>query len=146
MPILTKFAALVGAFVFSVPSMTYAGETSFISIPVSDLQWHEVPDMGGEASYADLRGSIFGNGPYEAFLQVKAGVDNPYHTHSRDVTTVVLKGIFYIIIDGKRIEYPAGSFWSIPADLPHYSGCAKGDDCLMFIHQVGSFDIVPLRE
>lgn len=117
--------------------------TPLVSFPAADLKWRELAGTGG-IKVADVRGSITGKGPYDAFVLFPAGKDNPYHTHSQNLPTVVLKGTFYAIIDGKRTDYPAGSFYNLPANLPHYSGCAAGDDCLLFQYQANHFDLIPV--
>ena len=116
-----------------------------ISFPVSELHWIVIPDSGG-IRYANVRGDLAGDGPYEAFVLFPAGMDTPYHHHSRSIPTVVLKGTFYAMVDGRRTEYPAGSFYDLPAHLRHFSGCAEGVDCLLFQYQDGGFDLVPQRE
>lgn len=116
-----------------------------ISLPAADLKWVEIPGTGG-IKYANVRGNLTGKGPYEAFVIFPAGKDNPFHTHSQNLPTVVLKGTFYAVIDGKRVEYPAGSFYDLPAKLPHYSGCTKNEDCLLFQYQADHFDLVPVNQ
>ncbi|WP_394824996.1 hypothetical protein [Pendulispora albinea] len=59
---------------------------------------------------------------------------------------MVLKGTFYAVIDGKRVEYPAGSFYDLPAKLPHFSGCNEGEACLLFRYQADHFDLVPMGQ
>lgn len=120
-------------------------QDQFISLPAADLKWVEIPGTGG-IKYANVHGNLAGKGPYEAFVIFPAGKDNPFHTHSQNLPTVVLKGTFYAVIDGKRVEYPAGSFYNLPARLPHYSGCNKGEDCLLFQYQDDHFDLQPLAE
>ncbi|MCD2109420.1 cupin domain-containing protein [Rhodococcus erythropolis] len=115
-----------------------------ISFPASTLTWRELPDTGG-IKVADVVGDITGSGPYESFVKFPAGKDNPMHTHSQDLPTVVLGGVFYATIDGKRVEYPAGSFYQLPKDLPHLSGCMAGADCLLFQYQTDHFDVVPAK-
>ncbi|MCW5115766.1 cupin domain-containing protein [Burkholderia cenocepacia] len=146
-------AAATAVFALAAPfaTATHAAERAkaapqpLVSFPVSDLKWRELPGTGG-IKVADLRGSITGHGPYDAFVIFPAGKDNPYHLHTQNLPTVVLKGTFYAIIDGKRTEYPAGSFYNLPADMPHYSGCEKGEDCLLFQYQADHFDLVPVAK
>lgn len=116
-----------------------------VSFTASELVWIEIPDSGG-IRYANVRGDLAGDGPYEAFVLFPAGKDNPYHYHTRSIPTVVLKGTFYVVIDGQRTEYPAGSFYDLPGHLKHFSGCADGVDCLLFQYQDRGFDLVPQRE
>ena len=113
-----------------------------VSAPTAALKWQEVPNSGG-IRYANVRGDIFGKGPYDAFVLFPAGKHNDFHSHSANLPTVVLKGTFYADIDGKRTRFPAGSFYNLPASLPHESGCEKGEDCLLFQYQSNNFDIVP---
>lgn len=129
----------------AAPEKTQAKAQPLVSFPTSELQWRELPSTGG-IKVADVRGSITGKGPYDAFVIFPAGKDNPYHLHTQNLPTVVLKGTFYAVIDGKRIQYPAGSFYNLPARMPHYSGCEKGDDCLLFQYQADHFDLVPVEK
>lgn len=141
-------AALFSTQLFAQNATTGATHTTqdqLISLPAANLTWIEIPNTGG-IKYANLRGNLTGKGPYEAFVRFPAGKDNPFHTHSQNLPTVVLKGTFYAIIDGKRVAYPAGSFYNLPANLPHYSGCAKGEDCLLFQYQADHFDLIPLDQ
>ncbi|MFF2085983.1 cupin domain-containing protein [Nocardia sp. NPDC058176] len=116
-----------------------------ISFPADDLDWRELPDTGG-VRYANVRGDLAGSGPYEAFVEFPAGKDNPPHTHTSDLPTVVLSGTFYAVFDGKRVEYPAGSFYTLTADVPHLSGCAPGPTCQLFQYQSDHFDLIPTTD
>ncbi|CAM2835797.1 cupin domain-containing protein [Pseudomonas fluorescens] len=116
-----------------------------ISEPVSALVWKEVPGSQG-IYYANVKGDLLGNGPYEAFVRFPGGRDNPYHRHTQALPTVVLQGTFYAIIDGKTVDYPPGSYYWLPAGLKHFSGCRAGPDCLLFQYQVNRFDLVPVNK
>jgi quercetin dioxygenase-like cupin family protein len=115
------------------------------SFPAKNLKWIEIAGTGG-IKYANVSGNLTGKGPYEAFVTFPAGKANPFHLHTQALPTVVMKGTFYAVIDGKRTEYPAGSFYRLPARLPHYSGCVDGEDCLLFQYQADHFDLVQLDE
>ncbi|MEU8901081.1 hypothetical protein [Nocardia sp. NPDC048505] len=119
-----------------------AGQGPAVSFPAADLVWRDLPDSGG-VRFADVRGDLAGHGPYEAFVKFPAGKDNPMHIHTSDLPTVVLSGTFYAVFDGKRTEYPAGSFYTLSADVPHLSGCVAGTECLLFQYQTDHFDLVP---
>ncbi|MEU9715079.1 DUF4437 domain-containing protein [Streptomyces sp. NPDC047976] len=120
------------------------GGSEFLSFPAPGRTWKELPGTGG-VKYANVRGDLAGSGSYEAFVSFPAGKDNPPHVHSEDLPTVVLKGTFYADIDGRRVQYPAGSYYRLPAGKPHLSGCEKGEDCLLFQYQEDRFDLVPTK-
>jgi quercetin dioxygenase-like cupin family protein len=146
-----KFAGITMSFaaMLLVSSAALADESAstngIVSVPTRDQKWVELPNAGG-VKYANVRGDLAGKGPYEAFVLFPAGANNPYHYHSETIPTVVLQGTFYAIVDGKRTEYPAGSFYDLPAKKNHYSGCLPGMDCLLFQYQKDHFDLVPQKE
>ena len=118
------------------------------AISVTDsavLKWQDVPGTQGAVSYANVEGDIFGKGPYSAYVKFRKGTDNGLHQHTQVLPTLVLGGTFYAVIDGKRIEYPAGSYYKLPADLVHESGCTAATDCLLFQYQAGAFDLKPVK-
>ncbi|WEK31801.1 MAG: cupin [Candidatus Pseudomonas phytovorans] len=118
------------------------------TISVADsaaLKWQDVPNTHGAVSYANVEGDIFGNGPYSAYVKFRKGTDNGLHQHSQTMPTVILSGTFYAVINGKRVEYPAGGYYKLPADLVHESGCTAAADCLLFQYQPGAFDLKPVK-
>ncbi|MET3442901.1 quercetin dioxygenase-like cupin family protein [Variovorax paradoxus] len=116
---------------------------ALVSLPAKDITWREIPGTGGIRA-ADVRGSITGQGPYEAFVEFPAGKNNPHHFHTQGLPTVVLSGVFYAVFeDGKKVLYPAGSYYYIPGKLPHLSGCEPGANCVLFQYQRDHFDLVP---
>ncbi|WP_307704238.1 cupin domain-containing protein [Variovorax paradoxus] len=79
-----------------------------------------------------------------AFVEFPAGKNNPPHFHTQSLPTVVLSGVFYAVFeDGKKVLYPAGSYYYIPGKLPHLSGCEPGANCVLFQYQNDHFDLVP---
>lgn len=120
---------------------------ALVSSPVAQLNWQEVPGTNGAVRYANTEGDILsdGKGVYSAFVSFKGGIDNGLHRHSQALPTVVMAGTFYAVIDGKRTEYPAGSFYKLPANLVHESGCKAGQDCLLFQYQDNNFDLIPVK-
>lgn len=116
------------------------------SVPDSaTLKWQDVPGTQGAVSYANVEGDLFGKGPYSAYVKFRKGTDNGLHSHSQTLPTVVLSGTFYAVIDGKRVEYPAGAYYKLPANLVHESGCTAAADCLLFQYQADAFDLKPVK-
>lgn len=124
-----------------------------ISLPTDKLTWKAVPGTNNNVIYANAQGDILGNGYYEAFVSFRPGVDNGYHTHTDTLSTVVMTGVFYARIKDKNgklfeTEYPAGSYYQLPAGLEHESGCkmtAKKEPCLLFQFQSNHFDLNPVH-
>lgn len=137
---------LAGLTVGAMALTAHAGDGTLISVPNSAaLKWQDVPNTQGAVSYANVEGDIFGKGPYSAYVKFKKGVDNGLHQHTQVLPTVVLAGTFYAVIDGKRVEYPAGAYYKLPADLVHESGCTAEADCLLFQYQADAFDLKPVK-
>ena len=142
-------AATVPAWAASPTSPAVGGNKAaaeaLVSVPARDIKWRAIAGTGGIRA-ADVRGSITGNGPYEAFVEFPAGKNNPPHFHTQSLPTVVLSGVFYAIFeDGKKVLYPAGSYYYIPGKLPHLSGCEPGANCVLFQYQNDHFDLVPTK-
>jgi quercetin dioxygenase-like cupin family protein len=139
------FGLILTASATTVVAQSETEPAALISLPNAALQWQAVPNTNGAVTYANIEGDIFGKGDYSAFVTFKAGTDNGLHTHSQSLPTVVLKGTFYAVIDKVRTEYPAGSYYKLPANLVHESGCTAAADCLLFQYQADNFDLVPVK-
>lgn len=137
----TLFTSLTLALLATTAS---AASDALHSVPDSSaLRWQDVAGTQGAVSYGNVEGDLFGKGPYSAFVKFRKGTDNGLHSHTRTLPTVVLGGTFYAVIEGKRTEYPAGSYYQLPARLVHESGCTAAADCLLFQYQADAFDLVP---
>jgi quercetin dioxygenase-like cupin family protein len=139
------FGLALAASATSVFAKSESKPEALISLPTAALQWQAVPNTNGAVTYANTEGDIFGKGNYSAFVTFKAGTDNGLHTHSQTLPTVVMKGTFYAVIDKVRTEFPAGSYYKLPANLVHESGCTAAADCLLFQYQADNFDLVPVK-
>lgn len=136
---------LTGLLLAAFTTAVFAEPQALVTQPNAALQWHAVPNTQDAVIYANAEGDIFGKGEYSAFVTFKAGTDNGLHTHSQALPTVVLKGTFYAVIDNVRSEFPAGSYYHLPANMPHESGCTAAADCLLFQHQTDTFDLIPVQ-
>jgi quercetin dioxygenase-like cupin family protein len=142
---LATLITLAGSACAANPPAPTTGTDPLVSLPSAQLHWQDVPGTQGAVSYANTQGNILsdGEGFYSAFVRFKAGTDNGLHTHSQTLPTVVLSGTFYARIDDKEVLYPAGSYYSLPANRVHESGCKAGTDCLLFQYQANNFDLIP---
>jgi len=96
-----------------------------------DIQWTQrrsAPDVYFAAIYGDAAKP----GPYAFRVRAQAGHSLPPHTHPDERTVTVLSGTYWSGV-GERfdasqlIAFPAGSFYVIPAGVPHFSAVLEGE-------------------
>lgn len=123
-----------------------ADATDIISLPFTDLAW-ETSEQG--VGFAQLRGDRF-SGAYMAMVRLPAGLVSPAHVKSANMFGVVISGtiVNYAVEDTPVNEtaLPAGSYYSIPAGLPHISKCVSSVDCVTYLYQDGKFDFLPVQQ
>ncbi len=131
--------SLSGLLVFSE-----ASEPSFVTnLPPDSLDW-ETTEEG--VAFAPLIGQRFEE-PYMAMVQLPRGLVSPPHTKTANMFGVVISGAMVHSRVGAdpaaETILPAGSFYKIPANLPHISKCVSAVDCVTFLYQDGKFDFLP---
>ena len=102
----------------------------------------KMDDLGGPKL-----GTLYGDykkGPYGGLMQLPAGFTSPIHIHSGDYEAVQIEGTSSHWLKGedgsKAKKMTPGSYWTMPGKLEHYSACAAGKDCVLFVWQKGKFD------
>ncbi|RDH80711.1 MAG: hypothetical protein DIZ80_16930 [endosymbiont of Galathealinum brachiosum] len=126
-----------------LPYSALAINTSLIvNLPAEKLNWKVTPEG---AAFAALEGDRF-KGPYMAMVKLPAGITSPMHVKSANMYGMVISGTFsHIAKDAKlssEIQLPAGSYYMIPANLPHISKCISKVECVSFLYQDGKFDFI----
>jgi hypothetical protein len=105
----------------------------------TDLKWTELAERKG-MMFAVLSGDPKA-GPYTQMRKVPAGTDNPPHTHSSELTNVIIKGVWYTGTDAASArDFGPGSIVMMPAKWVHVSGCRAGSECLFYQDGKGKFD------
>lgn len=140
----SKFSATCMAGLISIPAL--AGDIGEItSLPAASLPWE--PTQEGVA-FAALDGDRFSE-PYMAMVKLPAGLSSPPHTKSATMFGVIISGTMTHIAMGadpsQALHLPQGSYYRIPAGLPHVSSCVSDTDCLTFLYQDGKFDFLPVE-
>lgn len=114
------------------------------NVPSAQLDW-ETTDEG--AAFAPLIGKRFEE-PYMAMVQLPAGLVSPPHIKTANMFGVVISGTFvHMPLESNpddEVLLHAGSFYKIPANLPHVSKCVSKTDCVSFLYQDGKFDFLPV--
>jgi hypothetical protein len=114
-----------------------------LMIAFADLKFIDLPERNGH-QYALLSGDP-GTGAYTQVRKVPAGTDNGLHSHSNEITNVVLKGVWYTGTNlNSARDFGPGSIVMMPGNWIHVSGCRRGSECVLYQHSNGKFDFKPV--
>ena len=112
-------------------------------VSFSDLKWLALPDREG-MQYALLSGDPK-TGAYTQIRKVPAGTDNPLHSHSSEITNVIINGTWYTGPNSNSArDFGRGSLITMPAGWVHVSGCRPGSECVFYQQGKGKFDFKPV--
>jgi hypothetical protein len=110
-----------------------------LMLSFKDLKWTALAGRPG-MEIAVLSGDP-SSGPYTQMRKVLAGTDNPPHTHSSELTNVVISGVWYTGADTSSAkDFGPGSIVRMPSHWVHVSGCRAGSDCVLYQDGKGPFD------
>ena len=131
-------AAIVATVVCAAPGSA-GGVQRISATSIDDIDWTELPD--GRAIV-----TVHGDrqvGEHTTFVRFPAGFRTALHIHSNSYDGVVVQGTarHYEPRPGEPEQWlRAGSFYRVPAGVPHVSECSGDADCIFAIHQHGPFD------
>lgn len=137
--------AVLGICITATAVAGQLGDAQFSHTASSEIKWGPTP-FGPEA--AAISGD-FSSGQHITYIKFNAGMKTPVHTHSHDYVGLVISGTTRHWVAGKEKTQkllPAGSYWSIPANVEHVSECLDGNDCVMAIFQSQAFDFLPVNK
>ena len=116
------------------------------AVPAQQLDWKIT---GEGVAFAALKGDRFVE-PYMAMVRLPAGLVSPPHTKSANMFGVVISGTMQHMPVGadpaKATLLSTGSYYKVPAGLPHISSCVSQKECVTFLYQDGNFDFLPVVE
>src|SRR5215475_6646269 len=113
-----------------------------LMVSFTDLKWAELPERKG-MQFALLSGDPK-TGVYTQIRKVPAGTDNPLHSHSSEITNVIISGVWYTGPNSTSArDFGPGSVITMPADWVHVSGCRPGSECMLYQQGKGKFDFKP---
>jgi hypothetical protein len=84
-------------------------------------------------------------GAHATFSKFAPGFDAGMHTHTNDVSIVVIKGAYlYKDAAGEKRVGP-GSFLRVPGGWKHWSGGDPKEGALFYEESSGKFDLIPAK-
>lgn len=104
--------------------------------------WEDMPVPG--VKMIPLRGDLE-RGASASFIRFPAGSDHGWHTHTHDVSIVVLEGA-YLFKDaqGQELRVGAGEYLFVPGGLKHWSGGDPVEGCVFYQESPDRFDLNPV--
>lgn len=119
------------------------GASAPLMVSFTDLKWIELPERKG-MQFAVLSGNPQ-KGEYTQMRKVPRGTDNGLHSHSSELTNVIISGMWYTGADGGSArDFGPGSIVMMPANWVHVSGCRAASDCVFYQQGKGKFDFNPV--
>ena len=110
---------------------TLYAEDGLQTLLPSDISW-EQRRIGPDVYFAAIYGDPAQPGPYAFRVRAQAGHRLAAHTHADERTVTVLSGTYWTavgeVFDKDKLQaFPAGSFYVIPAGVPHFSAVLDGE-------------------
>jgi len=84
-------------------------------------------------------------GAFGAYTKFAPGYDAGWHTHTNDVSIVVIKGAYLYKDENGEKRVGPGDFLRVPGGHKHWSGGDKKDGGLFYTEGAGKFDLIPAK-
>jgi quercetin dioxygenase-like cupin family protein len=102
------------------------------------------PIPGGGPARQVLRGDP-DKGSHATFTKFEPGFDAGWHTHTNDVSCVVIKGAYLYKDEAGEKRVGPGEYIFIPGGHKHWSGGDKTEGALFYQEGSGKFDLIPAK-
>ena len=113
-------------------------------IYVSSAQGTYKPSQTAGVSMHALWGDME-KGPHASFTKFEPGFDAGMHTHTNDISIVVVKGAYLYKDDGGEKRVGPGEYLFVPGGHKHWSGGDKTEGALFYEQGSGKFDTIPAK-
>jgi quercetin dioxygenase-like cupin family protein len=84
-------------------------------------------------------------GAHATFTKFAPGYDAGMHTHTNDISIVVVKGVYLYKDAAGSKRVGAGSFLRVPGGWKHWSGGDPKEGALFYEESSGKFDLIPAK-
>ena len=140
--ILLGVVVLILVVVSSVVLAQKDSAKKLIYVSSASATFKESP-MGG-VSMASLWGDM-DKGPHATFTKFAPGYDAGMHTHTSDISIVVIKGAYLYKDDAGEKRVGPGDFLHVPGGHKHWSGGDKTEGAVFYEEGSGKFDTIPAK-
>jgi quercetin dioxygenase-like cupin family protein len=113
-------------------------------IYASSAQGTYKPSPMGGVSMQVLWGDM-DKGPHASFSKFDPGYDAGMHTHTNDISIVVIKGAYLYKDEAGDKRVGPGDFLFVPGGHKHWSGGDKTEGALFYEEGAGKFDSIPVK-
>ena len=138
--------------VFAVTASTIIA--AFVGVAQAQKAKKVVYVSSEKASYKEMAGSgpsmhvLRGDpdkGAHATFTKFDPGYDAGMHTHTNDVSCVVIKGAYLYKDEAGEKRVGPGEYIFIPGGHKHWSGGDKTEGALFYQEGSGKFDLIPAK-
>jgi len=84
-------------------------------------------------------------GPHATFSKFAPGYDAGMHSHTNDISIVVVKGAYLYKDEAGEKRVAAGEYLFVPGGHKHWSGGDKKEGAVFYEQGSGKFDTVPAK-
>jgi quercetin dioxygenase-like cupin family protein len=130
------------AFVGVAQSQKGSGKKGVIFVAADQATFKESSSSG--VSMAAVWGDA-AKGPHATFTKFVPGYDAGMHSHTSDISIVVIKGAYLYKDDAGEKRVAAGDFLKVPGGHKHWSGGDKTEGALFYEEGSGKFDSIPAK-
>jgi quercetin dioxygenase-like cupin family protein len=131
------------AFVAAVVGVVQAQKSSQVIYLSSAKGAYRQSPMSG-VSMQTLVGDM-DTGPHATFTKFDPGYDAGMHTHTNDVSIVVVKGAYLYKDDAGEKRVGPGEYLFVPGGHKHWSGGDKTEGAVFYEQGPGKFDVIPAK-
>ncbi len=111
---------------------------------VSSAKGTYAPSPMGGVSMQALVGEM-DKGPHATFTKFAPGYDAGMHTHTNDVSIVVIKGAYLYKDEAGEKRVGPGEYLFVPGGHKHWSGGDKTEGAIFYEQGSGKFDTIPAK-
>jgi quercetin dioxygenase-like cupin family protein len=144
----------IGTVAVLFAGIAYAKGKEAVLWPAADIKWEEMkmpptakmPEGAKPPTVAALWGDAT-KGAAGALVKFQGGEKHPLHMHSAEIKGIVLEGTWSIGAEGAEAKKMGpGSYFLVPANWKHTSGCEGPEACTVFQETSGKFDMKMVPE